>query len=88
MARGRRCINDLALRAPRLERGRSGLNAPHDAIDVDPKDALQVFGKDVGKRLHLRDTRIVDDRVEATKSLLDLLYRPKYLIASADVGDH
>ena len=65
----RRRVDDLAFLLALSELFCGGLNAPHDAADVDLQDLVEFLGRDVDQRLNRGDARVVDDDVESAKFL-------------------
>jgi hypothetical protein len=63
----RRGVDDLAAVPALLESCCGGLDPPQHAFDVDSEDSCDFFGSDVGDRIHLCDTGVVDHDIESVQ---------------------
>jgi hypothetical protein len=61
-------------------------NAPHDPRDIDLQDLVQFFGRDIGKRLNLRDDGVVDDNVESARLLFSVIDGGIGIVAIPNLG--
>ena len=68
-------VDDLALVLALLKFLCRRLDAPQHALDIDLQYLVHFVGRDIGERLDLRDTGIVDHHVEATECFLGVLDR-------------